>query len=306
MEYRDYYKIMGIERNANADEVKRAFRNLALKYHPDRNPGNKSAEEKYKEISEAYEVLRDPQRRTRYDRIGDSYIRWKKSGKVGNFNWEDWFSKSHSRNRTSVESASEDIPSSTGNSFSEFFTLIFGGGAQKNSTRSETKKTNYEHPININLEEAYSGTERTIHVEGRPFKVKIPAGSKTGTKVRMAGAGPSDPKGQKQDLLLVVHVSPDVRFEIDGEDLYTEIEIDIYMAVLGGQVKVPTPGGDILLTIPAGTQPDQTFRITDRGMPRLHNPQQRGNLFTKVKILIPRNLSAKQHSLFEQLRQQPV
>jgi curved DNA-binding protein len=304
MEYKDYYKILGVDRNATEEEIKKAYRRLAMKYHPDRNPGDKSAEEKFKEINEAYEVLGDPEKRKRYDALGESYFRWQQSGAPGDFNWEEWFAQGPVGTRT-VRIDLDDLFGDLGG-FSDFFSAIFGGmpGTATRTTGRRTRQTTpaVEQPVQITLEEAYRGTTRLIQVDGRRLEGKIPPGARTGTKVRLAGQGPIGPNGQRSDLYLVIEVLPDPRFERKDDDLYTEVTIDLYTAVLGGQVTVPTLGGDVILTIPPGTQPGQIFRLSGRGMPNLRNPQKHGDLYVKVKVELPRHLTPQQRALFEQLR----
>ena len=316
MEYQDYYKTLGVERNASPEELKRAFRKLAMKHHPDRNLGDKSAEEKFKKINEAYEVLSDPQKRARYDQLGESYNHWQQtSAGRENFNWDDWFGSNSAgsakggRSSTRVEMG--DMNDFMGGGFSDFFNMLFGnpggvGGAGGN-VRTQTRTGNarprqYEQNVHISLMEACHGTERTIMVDGQQrLQVKIPAGAKTGTKVRMAGAVSSS--GRNDDIYLVMEVDPDANYEREGDDLYTEAVIDLYTAVLGGQTTLQTPGGQVSLTIPAGTQPGPKIRLTGRGMPHLRSPKTAGDLYARIKITLPRQLNEKQRALFEQLRQ---
>jgi curved DNA-binding protein len=306
MEYKDYYQTLGVGRNASAEEIKHAYRKLAMQYHPDRNPGDKAAEERFKEINEAHQVLSDPQKRTRYDQLGSSYSQYQQAGgHPGGFNWEDWMSQSQGPGSVRVEYGDiNDIFGEGG--FSDFFTQIFGGmGGTRTQTRRSPRQVrprNYEYPMTVSLQDAYHGSTRTVQVEDRRMEVKLPAGAKTGTRVRMAGAAPAGPDGKRGDLYLVLDVAPDPRFERKDDDLSTEVTIDLYTAVLGGQVNVPTPGGDVLLTIPSGTQPGQTFRLGGRGMPKLRNPQEHGDLMVRVKVRIPRNLTPEQRELFERLR----
>lgn len=302
MEYQDYYKTLGVDRKATADEIKRAFRKLAMKYHPDKNPGNKAAEEKFKLINEANEVLSDKDKRQRYDLLGDSYGNWQQAGRSGNFNWEDWISSRNTGGGKRVEVG--DIGDLFGGGFSDFFNMVFGGAASPPSgqraagrTVSRQPKQTYEHPVKISLKEAFSGTERMVQVDNRRLQVKIPAGTRTGTKVRMAGAAPNE-----SDLYLVVEVTPDKDFEIKGEDLYTDVTLDLFTAVLGGQTQIQTLNGNVLLTIPAGTQPGQTFRLAGRGMPKLRTAHNFGDLYARIKVQIPRQLTVQQLALFEQLR----
>lgn len=308
MEYRDYYKILGVERNASTDEIKRAYRKLAMQHHPDHNPGNKQAEDRFKEINEANEVLSDPKKRAHYDQLGESYSRWQQSGGRGSdFRWEDWFSQSPSGVRMEY---SGDIGELFGGGFSDFFNQIFGGmhGARASQSRRQgtaasLQPQRHQQNVTISLQEAYTGTQRMLQIDGKRMEVIIPPGAHTGTKVRMAGVTPTAPGGQKGDLYLVIDVAPDGRFERKGDDLYTESSIDLYTAILGGQVSVLTPAGNVMLSIPAGTQPGQTFRLAGRGMPKLRSKQVHGDLYTKVKVQIPRKLTAEQKALYEKLRQ---
>ena len=320
MDYKDYYKILGIERNATDAEIKSAFRKLALQFHPDRNPGNKQAEEKFKEINEAYEVLSDKEKRARYEQVGDSYSRWQQRGAPGDFNWNEWTNAQRggypggSPGGVRYDVGDFEDIFAGGGSFSDFFQSIFGGGGMGNTggrsgagTRQRsrqartTQPVNYQQEVQITLDEAYRGAERTVMIDGRRLTMKIPAGAQTGTKVRMAGAGPAGPDNRPSDLYLVIQVLPDPRFERQGDDLYTDAPVDLYTAVLGGEARVPTPDGAVVLTIPAGTQPGQPFRLSGRGMPHLRAPNTRGDLFARIKVQIPRNLTAEQRKLFEDL-----
>lgn len=300
MEYKDYYKTLGVERNTTPEEIKKTFRKLAMKHHPDRNRGNKEAEEKFKDINEAYEVLSDPQKRARYDQLGDSYSQWQARGEnPGNFNWKDWSSAS-GRGGQGAQVEMGDLNDLFGGGFSDFFSSIFGGmpTSTRHQTRGSSRPLSYQQQIEITLKEAYHGTQRTFQVEQRRIEVKIPAGARTGTKVRVAGGGP----GQGSDLYLVVQVVPESRFTLDGVDLTTEVKVDLFTAILGGSVVVSTLAGNVTLTIPAGTQSGQVFRLVGRGMPQLRSPQTFGNLYVKVKVEIPKSLNATQRELFEKLR----
>jgi curved DNA-binding protein len=307
MEYKDYYKILGVEKKATESDIRGAYRKLVMKHHPDRNPGNKSAEATLKEINEAYEVLSDPQKKARYDQLGDSYSRWQQTGGApGGFNWEDWFTQTPGSGRAARVDV-EDMFGGMGG-FSDFFSAIFGGmggmsgTAQRQPQRRQRQTAAYQQPVQITLQEAYHGTTRILQMDGRRLEGKIPPGAQTGTKIRLAGVI-NGTDGQKGDLYLLIEVMPDGRFERKGDDLYTDVSVDLYTAVLGGQVKVATMTGEVVLTIPAGTQPGQKIRLSGRGMPHLRKPDVRGDLYTNIKIQIPKNLSAKQQELFEKLRQ---
>ncbi len=310
MEYKDYYKTLGVDRKASEDEIKRAYRKLALQYHPDRNPGDKKAEDKFKEINEAYQVLSDTQKRARYDQLGESYSTWQQRGApAGGFNWEEW-SSGYPGGGTRVEVGDlDDILGGAGlGGFSEFFRTIFGGqpdmqagraGRGRAAQRAPRQPQSLQEEVTISLMEAYQGSSRMIEVDGRRFEVKIPAGARTGTKVRVANAAPGG-----GDIYLVLKVSDDPNFERKGDDLYTDTIVDLYTAVLGGEATVGTMNGNVVLTIPAGTQPGQTFRLSGRGMPHLREPNAHGDLYARIKVRLPRSLSPHERELFQELAKQ--
>lgn len=304
MDYKDYYKILGVDRKASADEIKKAYRKLAMKYHPDRNPGDKQAEERFKEFNEAYQVLSDEQKRARYDQLGSSYSDWQQRGAPGNFNWGDWTAQQQGQGATQV-----NMNDLFGNgTFSDFFRSIFGGmgdvSMRSGMPRSQPRMApHYQQQVSISLKEAFQGTTRQLQSGERVMEVKLPAGARTGTKVRVSGAGPAGPDGHPSDVYLLVEVADDPAFEREGNDLHTQTKIDIFTAILGGEAHVDTLSGRVVLTIPTGTQPDQVFRVAGRGMPQLKNPQVKGDLFVRIKVQIPRQLTSKQKKLLEEAAQ---
>jgi curved DNA-binding protein len=309
MDYKDYYQILGVDKKAGEKEIKQAYRKLAVKYHPDHNPGDKQAEEKFKEINEAYQVLGDAENRQRYDQLGDSYNRYTQHGGApGGFNWADWYTQgaTGSGNVRVEMGGLEDFLGGSGG-FSDFFRRIFGGMPEaysntgRSATRPQPQKPTYEQETEISLVEAFQGTTRRVETDGRRLDVKIPAGAKTGTKVRVADAVITS-QGQKADLFLVIKVLEDPYFERKGDDLYTDAATSLYTAVLGGEATVQTLSGNVVLTIPAGTQPGQTFRLTGQGMPHLKKPDAKGDLYVRIKVNIPRNLTPQQRDLFMQLK----
>lgn len=310
MEYKDYYETLGVSRNASEGEIKKAYRKLALKHHPDHNPDDKAAEDKFKELNEAYQVLGDKDKRAHYDQLGSAYSQWERGGNPNGFDWGQWRTAQRGGPggvRVEYSGDAGEMFEGLGG-FSDFFQQIFGGGGgfdprggQRTTQRQAMRPQVYEQPVTISLEEAYRGSSRQVGVNGKNLDVKIPAGAKRGTKVRMRGAGPAAPGGQTSDIYLVVDVAADPRFSRKGDDLYTVIDLDLYTAVLGGEVSVPTMDGLVKLRIPAGTQPGQSFRLKNKGMPKLKQPSQHGDLYAKVKITIPKLLNAEEKQLFEQL-----
>lgn len=297
MEYKDYYNILGVSRNAGADEIRRVYRKLALQYHPDKNPGDKQAEDRFKEINEAYQVLSDEKKRARYDQLGSSYSDWQQRGAPGNFNWGQWASPG---GQASGQVNMDDLFGD--GVFSEFFRSIFGGGgmdmSQGGRPRSRQRATQpIEQPISISVREAFQGATRQLQVGERVMEVKIPAGARTGTRVRVRGGGTSNPQEKTPDIHLVVNIEPDPKFEIEGNDLYTHATVDVFTAMLGGETRVGTLSGEVVLTIPAGTQPEQLIRLSRRGMPMLKDPSSRGDLYVRIKVTIPKQLTASQRKL---------
>ena len=315
MEYKDYYQILGVSRDADEKEIKRAFRRLARQCHPDVKPGDAGAEERFKEINEAHEVLSDPEKRSKYDRLGTDWRRWQQTGgQPGGFNWNSWTTgapggqgqRVHVRYGTPGDI--EDLFGG-GSPFSDFFSQIFGGmgaGAAPGGFEYRVRPQrgqNYEQEVEINLREAHQGTRRVLQKDGQRLEVKIPPGARTGTRVRIAGeGGPGTADGEAGDLYLRVRVSPTSRFERRDDDLHVTVPIDLYTAVLGGQAHVPTPGNPVMLTIPAGTQNKRVFRLRGKGMPHLRQPEQHGDLYAKVDVRLPTQLSPRQQELFEELR----
>ncbi|MDO9565557.1 MAG: J domain-containing protein [Candidatus Desulfaltia sp.] len=311
MDYKNYYEILGVEKNASVEDVKRAYRKLAKKYHPDKNPGNKQAEETFKEINEANEVLSDPEKKARYDQISNSYSSYQQSGgKPGSF-WENYNGGNYGGGARVNVNDLGDIFGEMGG-FSDFFRTFFSGGgdprtsASRQGTRRQTvqprQPANYQQELTISLYEAYHGTTRRIQIGGTEKEAKIPAGSKTGTKVIFKGIGPKNETGQQGNLYLNIKVADDNRFTRKGDDLYVKKQVDLFSAVLGGETEVETMTGNVLLNIPAGTQPGQVFRLGKKGMPKLKQKDSFGDLFVTINVEIPKNLSDEQKELFNKLK----
>lgn len=283
----DYYTVLGVSRSASESEIKKAYRGLARKYHPDINPGDKEAERKFKEINEAYEVLSDPQKKTQYDQFG-------RVGGPG-FGGEG---------------------ASPGNvDMSDIFETLFGGAAGAGGRRQpggmgyRADGQDVEQTAEITLEEAFHASTRAFNFHnpnGQPrrIEVKIPAGADTGTRVRVAGeGGPGMGGGRRGDLFVVVKLLPHQRYERKGDDLTFHAPIDIYTLVLGGETRVPLlGGGTVRLTVPAGTANGKKFRVSGQGMPRLRAPDTRGDLYVVADALLPTNLTERERELFEELR----
>ena len=315
MEYQDYYQTLGVSKNATEAEIKSAYRKLAKEYHPDHNQGNKDAEERFKAINEAYEVLKDKEKRARYDQLGSSYKQWEQNGgNAANYNWSEWFSGTPGGGRTSY-TASGDF-----GGFSDFFSQIFGGmggfgeqTARRTYTRprSRVRTVEYDTPVSqpkaqeitaqITLNEAFHGCKRQISMGDQKIEANIPAGVKDGTKIRLSKAFNSN--GIMVDLIITVSVpAKEGPFERIDDSLYVDVPVDLYTAVLGGEAVVHSMDGNYALKIPAGTQPDQLIRMSGKGMPKLNQNGNRGDLFARIRVSLPRNLNARQTELFRKLR----
>ncbi len=309
MEYKDYYKILGVDRKAGEKEIKKAYRKLARKCHPDINPGSKEAEERFKEINEAHEVLSDPEKRKKYDQLGASWRQWQSGGeRPGGFDWSQWYAQPGGDGVYVQYGDLGDLFGGAGG-FSDFFEAIFGGMGQRRAGtwggRTQPRAArgqDYEQEVEITLEEAFSGTTRILQKDGRRLEVKIPPGVQTGSKVRMRGeGGEAFGGGGKGDLYLKVRVLPHRTFERKADDLSCEIPVDLYTAVLGGEVRVPTLKGGVMLKIPPETQSGKTFRLKGQGMPHLKDPEKRGDLHAKVRVKVPQNLTDREKELFTEL-----
>ncbi len=297
--YKDYFKILGVERNADSDLIKRAFRKLARQYHPDVNPGDKAAESKFKEISEAYEVLSDKEKRTRYEQFG-----------------RYWSQPEASGGRSSAGSGFDVDFGNYGN-FDEFITDLLGRFGSSNGVAgfsgmgsgfpagSGSSRTplnlDAEIKLKIGFAEAFRGTERTLSVNQERVQVRIPKGVTNGSKLRLRGKGNLQPgTGRRGDLYLILDVQPHSIWNLDKENLRATLPVSLDELVLGGTVKVMTPDGEAELAIPAGTQPGKSLRLKGKGWPFGDG---RGDLFLTIEIKFPEKWSFDEQQLFTQLRE---
>jgi DnaJ-class molecular chaperone len=329
MEYKDYYKILGVDRKASEKEIKSAYRKLARKYHPDVNPGDKAAEAKFKEINEAQAVLTDPEKRKQYDALGP-----------------DWQKRFQTRARQGGYTQTTAGPAD----FSDFFETLFGqrqgtqqtggidfdlgsifGRGRSRRGESSTRGADIEQPVDVTLKEAFGGGERGFTIQSQQacptcdgtglqgdqlcptchgqttipktkrLDVKIPAGVREGSRIRIAGEGnPGVNGGPAGDLYLVVHVLPDPHFRREGNDLYTDVSVPLTTLVLGGEAEVPTMNGKVTMRVPAASQNGRTMRLQGQGMPALKG-KERGNLYVKLNAHLPTTLDDEQRGLFERL-----
>jgi curved DNA-binding protein len=302
-EFKDYYAVLGVAPDADEQAIKQAYRKLARQYHPDVNPGDKQAEERFKEINEAYQALSDPERRRKYDDLRRQYQHWQQRGGTGPFNWDQWQVRPGERVYTRTVSP-EDLEDLFGGAapFSDFFSAIFGDVRDRGRATGPRRGRDLDLPVEITLEEAFHGTTRTLQLDGRRLEARIPPGVRSGSRVRLAGQGnPGAAGGPPGDLYLVVQVAPHPQFERDGDDLTTVVPVDIYTAAVGGEVRVPTLDGAVLLKIPPRTQADTVFRLRGKGMPRLERPSERGDLYARVRLVLPDDLSERELAALREL-----
>ena len=299
MDYKDYYAILRLRRKASASDIKKAYRKLARKYHPDVNGGDAASEQKFKEINEAYAVLSDETKRRTYDKFGAQWKQYEQSGQ--SFDWSQWYNAGSAERQqgraVSPEEFEQMFGGGGGSSFSDFFQQLFGGGpvqprrGQRPPHQPSFGRPNSGQtvPLEITLEEAFCGTKRTIQQGTSRFEVTIPAGVKTGSKVR---AG---------DLIMTVAVQPHKDFVMDGSDLHTKVPVALYVALLGGEGRVPSLQGPLALTIPADTQNGKVFRLKGQGMPDVRDNKKRGDLLVEVMVELPVPLSLEARRHFETL-----
>ena len=297
MQYKDYYEVLGVARTATAVQLKQAFRKLARKYHPDMNPDDSSAEQKFKELNEAYEVLSDADKRAKYDQLGASYQQWQSRGaQSGGFDWGQW----GAQHGAGAQPGGGDASGDSGG-FSDFFNSVFGGAMRGARTGAPRPSADVQREATISLLEAYTGATRRLSKGERTLEVRIPPGSRNGTRIRVAGEGSADGSGRRGDLYLKVSIHDDERFERQDDDLHHKLPISLYTALLGGKEQVPTLMGNVELAIPADTQSGRAFRLRGKGMPLLKDPQQFGDLYVRVQVDLPRNLSPEERTLVEAL-----
>ncbi len=350
--FKDYYNTLGVSRDADEKAIRTAYRKLAREHHPDLNPGDSSAEERFKEINEAYEVLSDADKRKLYNRFGEDWQRYKEAGYTGDepveqpgqrggggrFDPNDFGAWYRGQQSGGDQSWSFSGDMGEDGEFSDFFQTMFGsrgrgsGRAQTRAPRPQ-RGQDLEAGVTVSFDEAFKGTKRQLHLQapercvvcdgtgfvrdaicatcqgagytdkGKTLEVSIPAGVTTGSKVRMAGQGGAGAYGGPNgDVYLLVTVNPDPRFERDGDDLRTTISVPMTTAILGGESVVPTPTGQVALTIQADTQPGKVIRLRGQGMPKLKAKGQRGDLLATVEVTLPTNLSARERELLTELR----
>ena len=301
MEFKDYYKILGVDKNATKDDIKKVFRRLAKKYHPDKNPGDKASEEKFKEVTEANEVLSDPEKRKKYDQLGSNWKQYQNAGPEANGRYRNY--QSGNQGEGAAYSGNFDELFGNVGGFSDFFESFFGGRANSSKQSHPRKGKDYEASLSISLEEAHHGTEKEFTLDGKKIRIKITPGIDHGKKLRLKHQGSEGiAGGEKGDLYINIKIENHAQFERKGNDLYYNLNVDLFTAVLGGKKPLKTlDGKTINVNIPPETESGTSFRIKEMGMHHSNNPNMRGDLFVKVNVKLPKHLSTKEIELFKEL-----
>ncbi|MBJ6117866.1 J domain-containing protein [Pontibacter sp. BT310] len=308
MDYKDYYKTLGVDKKASQAEIKKAYRALAKKYHPDKNKGDKAAEEKFKDVSEAYEVIGDEEKRKQYDQLGSNWRQYQNTG--GGFGGRGGQQEYYGGQPGGGGFRGfEGDPDMFGGGFSDFFQQFFGGGGgfgqqQGRGNRGQAAKgQDYEAEMEITLQEAYHGTSRLLNLHNQQLRITTKPGVADGQVLKIKGKGAPAAGGRTAgDLFIKIFVKPDPKFERKGSDLYTNLPVDLYTAILGGDAHAQTLTGQLKLKIPAGTQNDKTLRLRGKGMPVYGKPDQHGDLYVKIIVELPTHISDEERNLLEKLR----
>lgn len=289
MAYIDYYKILGINKNATQQEIRKAYRQKAKKYHPDLNKEDPHAQEHFQAINEANEVLSDPEKRKKYDEYGEN---WKHA---------EEYESQRRQQEAKANYGGYNFENFRGEGFSDFFEELFGNRFGRNRQYQAARGNDYESTLTLPLRDILTTHKQIITVNNKKIRITIPAGIANGQKIRLKGHGGTSADGNNGDLYITFNIEPDPQFTRVGNDLYTTATIDIYTALLGGEAIIPTPTGSVRLHIKAGAQTDSKLRLREKGMPEYKNPEKHGDLIVTLKIELP-TLNERQKELLQQMR----
>jgi curved DNA-binding protein len=303
MTYKDYYAVLGVPKNASQSDIKKAYRKGAAKYHPDKNQGDKKAEEKFKELNEANEVLSDPEKRKKYDTLGADWDKYQQGGGTG----QGWQNYGQGGTSFRFEGDPSDFFGGGDSGFSDFFEQFFGARASGGGARSRQQRSfpgqDLQAEFEITLLEAYEGSTRTFELQGKSLRISIKPGAYDGQKLKIKGQGGKGVNGGPNgDLYLILKMVKDPRFTRQEDDLVTSINVSLYDAVLGERKEIPTMAGSVTMKIPEGAVSGQMLRLKGKGMPVYGKAGKYGDLLVKVNIVLPKNLSERELALFRELK----
>lgn len=306
MEFKDYYKVLGVEKTASTEEIKKAYRKLARQYHPDTNKSDPNAENKFKEVTEAYEVLSDVEKRRKYDNLGNSFSRHRQTGGGSeDYDWSQWFDNA-SRTRSKPRGQTVGDFFSTGGGLSDFFEKIFGSGFTQKSgfNYPPTRGEDIRAELEITLQEAFDGTTKQVNTGTSTIELKLKPGIADGQTLRVSGKGSQGKHGGLAgDLIIVVKIAESKKISRTGDDLYIEVPVDLYSAVLGGNTKIKTYGGLVNVKIPPESQGGKVLKLKGQGMPKYGSSSgERGDLYVTLQIKVPKSLSDEEKELFARLK----
>ncbi len=293
MEFIDYYKVLGVDKNATQEDIKKAYRKLARKLHPDLNPNDKEAHKKFQQVNEANEVLSDPEKRKKYDQYGKD---WQHA--------EQFEQARHSQHQPHGFRREESSSDFGEGEFSDFFTSMFGEMGNGGFRRRQTKfrGEDYHAELQLNLTDVYKTHQQVLTVNNKNIRISIPAGVENGQKIKIKGhGGPGINGGPNGDLYITFHIINNTKFRRDGNDLYTTIDLDLYTAVLGGEITIDILDGKVKLKVKPETQNGTKIKLKGKGFPLYKKEGEFGDLVITFQIKIPTNLTEKQKELFEQL-----
>jgi curved DNA-binding protein len=295
MEYKDYYGILGVDKNASKEEIKKAYRKLARKYHPDINPTDSDATNKFAEINEAHEVLTDDEKRKKYDTLGADWQQYQSSGaRTEDFDWSRYAGAG--RRTAYYQGSWEDLFG--GQEFSDFFKTIFGAGEGRYRMRGQ----DLQAELTISMEETFHSCVKIINLNGKNMRITLEPGIRDGQTIRLKGKGyPGTSGGESGDLYITLQVSPHPKFERDGDDLLTDTSLDLYTALLGGELEIESPSGIYKLKIPPETQSGTVFRLKGKGFPKYRKKGAFGDLYVRTVIQLPKKLNTREKELIQQL-----
>ena len=301
MDFKDYYAVLGVPKSASAEAIKAAYRQQARKYHPDVNPGNAAAEERFKALNEAYEVLSSPDHRARYDQLGANW-REVAAQQEAQRRWREQQARAR-QSPADDEQEGAGFDDVFGGGFSEFFRTFFGGErpSPRGGGGARTSSADLRATAQFTLEDAFRGGPQRLTVGGQELRLTLKPGFRDGQRLKIKGRGAAGPNG-RGDLYLSLRVAPHSRFERVGDDLKTTAPVDLYTLLLGGELSIDTLSGPVKVTLPPDTAPDAQLRLRGKGMPVYGQPGQAGALLVSLRLELPRQLSARERELVEQLR----